>query len=148
VYSPNIGLAYPSYKGWIDVKWLEMENATMTTLSNVDEYIVDALNNTVSQFATHSSTLATSELPISACSNHSNLCDCPQNYQHDDCAAASVKGGMNFFGAEIMLFRPAFRLPTYTLVRLSYRLVSFDRRYEPILVCLETYHLTPTEHIV
>jgi uncharacterized membrane protein (Fun14 family) len=30
-----VGLSYLSYKGWIDVKWVEMENATKTTLTNV-----------------------------------------------------------------------------------------------------------------
>jgi uncharacterized membrane protein (Fun14 family) len=59
------GLAYLSYKGWIDVK-LEMENATMATLSSVEGHVVDALNNTASQFATHSSTIATSGSPIAA----------------------------------------------------------------------------------
>ena len=49
------GLAYLSYKGWIDVKWLEIENATMPTLSNVEGQVVHALNNAASQFATHSS---------------------------------------------------------------------------------------------
>ena len=60
------GFAYLSYKGWIDVKWLEMENATMTTLSSVEGHVVDSLNNTASQFATHYSTIATSGSPIAA----------------------------------------------------------------------------------
>ncbi len=30
-----VGLSYISYKGWIDVKWIEMENAAKGTLSNV-----------------------------------------------------------------------------------------------------------------
>ena len=60
------GLAYLSYKGWIDVKWLEMENATMTTLSSAEGHVVDALNNTASQFATYSSTIATSGFPIAS----------------------------------------------------------------------------------
>ena len=57
------GLAYLSYKGWIDVKWMEMENATRTTLTSVAGQAVHALNNTASQFATHSSTIATSGSP-------------------------------------------------------------------------------------
>jgi uncharacterized membrane protein (Fun14 family) len=60
------GLAYLSYKGWIDVKWMEMENATRTTLTSIEGQIVDALNNTASQFATHSSTIVTSGSPIAA----------------------------------------------------------------------------------
>jgi uncharacterized membrane protein (Fun14 family) len=53
------GLAYLSYKGWIDVKWMEMENATMTTLTNVEGQVVHALDNTASQFTTRSSTIVT-----------------------------------------------------------------------------------------
>ena len=51
------GLAYLSYKGWIDVKWMEMENATKTTLTNVAGQVGHALNNTASQFAAHSTTI-------------------------------------------------------------------------------------------
>ena len=58
------GLTYLSYKGWIDVKWIEIENSTRTTLRSVAGQAVDALNNTASQFATHSSTIATSGSPI------------------------------------------------------------------------------------
>jgi uncharacterized membrane protein (Fun14 family) len=60
------GLAYLSYKGWIDVKWMEIESASRTTLTSVAGQAVDALNNTASQFATHSSTIATSGSPIAA----------------------------------------------------------------------------------
>jgi uncharacterized membrane protein (Fun14 family) len=59
-------LAYLSYKGWIDVKWVEMENTTRATLTNIVEQAVHALNNTASQFAAHSSTVAASGLPIAA----------------------------------------------------------------------------------
>ena len=61
------GLAYLSYKGWIDVKWLEIENATMTTMSTVEGQIREhKLNDTASQFATHSSAIAVSGLPLAA----------------------------------------------------------------------------------
>jgi uncharacterized membrane protein (Fun14 family) len=30
-----VGLSYLSYRGWINVKWIEMENATKTTLTNM-----------------------------------------------------------------------------------------------------------------
>jgi uncharacterized membrane protein (Fun14 family) len=60
------GLAYLSYKGWIDVKWLVMENATRSTLTNIAGQAVHALNNTASQFAAHSTILETSGLPIVA----------------------------------------------------------------------------------
>jgi uncharacterized membrane protein (Fun14 family) len=41
-----VGLSYLSYRGWMDVKWMEMENATKTTLTNVAGQAVHALNNT------------------------------------------------------------------------------------------------------
>jgi uncharacterized membrane protein (Fun14 family) len=59
------GLAYLSYKGWVDVKWAEMA-ATRTTLTNVAGQAVHALKNTASQFAAHSATLETSGLPVAA----------------------------------------------------------------------------------
>jgi uncharacterized membrane protein (Fun14 family) len=44
-------LAYLSYRGWVDVKWVVMEDASRSTLTNASEQIVHALNNTASQFA-------------------------------------------------------------------------------------------------
>jgi uncharacterized membrane protein (Fun14 family) len=41
-----VGLSYLSYRGWIDVKWMEMENATKATLTNVAGQVGHALNNT------------------------------------------------------------------------------------------------------
>jgi uncharacterized membrane protein (Fun14 family) len=55
-----VGLSYLSYKGWIAVKWMEMENATKTTLTNVAGQVGHALNKTASQFAAHSTTIETS----------------------------------------------------------------------------------------
>ena len=49
-----VGLSYLSYRGWVEVKWMEYENATKTTLSNVAGQVGHVLNNTASQFATHS----------------------------------------------------------------------------------------------
>jgi uncharacterized membrane protein (Fun14 family) len=60
------GLAFLSYKGWIDVKWTAMENATGSILANVTTQAIHTINNTASQFATHSSTIAASGLPITA----------------------------------------------------------------------------------
>jgi len=40
------GLAYLSYRGWVDVKWVAMEDASRSTLTNATEQIVNALNNT------------------------------------------------------------------------------------------------------
>jgi uncharacterized membrane protein (Fun14 family) len=59
-------LAYLSYKGWIDVKWMEMENATRTTLTSLAGQAVHAVNNAASQFATYSSTIASSGSLVAA----------------------------------------------------------------------------------
>ena len=57
------GLAFLSYKGWIDVKWTEMEIAIRATLANLTTQAIHSLNDTASQFATHSSS---SRLPLGA----------------------------------------------------------------------------------
>jgi uncharacterized membrane protein (Fun14 family) len=59
-------LAYLSYKGLIDVKWVAIENATRSVLTNASGQVVHALNNTATQFAAHPSGVATSGLPIAA----------------------------------------------------------------------------------
>jgi uncharacterized membrane protein (Fun14 family) len=59
------GLAYLSYRGWIDVKWTAMENATRSTLASVTTQAIHTLNDTASQFATHS-TGSASGLPLAA----------------------------------------------------------------------------------
>ena len=42
-------LAYLSYKGWVNVKWAAMEEASRSTLTNASEQVVNALNNTATQ---------------------------------------------------------------------------------------------------
>jgi uncharacterized membrane protein (Fun14 family) len=59
-------LAYLSYRGWVDVKWIAMEDASRSTLTSASEQVVDALNNTATQFALHRSTVAASGLPMAA----------------------------------------------------------------------------------
>jgi uncharacterized membrane protein (Fun14 family) len=61
-----VALAYLSYRGWVDVKWVPMEDASRSTLTNASEQVVHALNNTGTQFAAHPSTIAASGLPIAA----------------------------------------------------------------------------------
>ena len=56
------GLAYLSYRGWVDVKWVAMEDASRSTLTNASEQVIHALNNTATQFAAHPSTVAASGL--------------------------------------------------------------------------------------
>jgi uncharacterized membrane protein (Fun14 family) len=58
------GLAYLSYRGWVDVKWAAMEDASRGTLTNASEQIAHALNITATQFASHPSPVAA--LPIAA----------------------------------------------------------------------------------
>ena len=60
------GLAYLSYRGWVDVKWVAIEDASRSTLTNASEQAVHALNNTATQFASHPSTVAASGLPAAA----------------------------------------------------------------------------------
>ena len=59
-------LAYLSYKGLIDVKWVAMENVTRSALINASGQVVHAINNTATQFAAHPSAVAASGLPIAA----------------------------------------------------------------------------------
>jgi uncharacterized membrane protein (Fun14 family) len=60
------GLTCLSYKGWIDVKWVAMEDASRSTLTDASEQVVHALNNTATQFASHPSAVAASGLPVAA----------------------------------------------------------------------------------
>ncbi len=59
-------LAYLSYRGWVDVKWAAMEDASKSTLTNTLEQVVHAFNNTTTQFASHPSAVAASGLPVAA----------------------------------------------------------------------------------
>jgi uncharacterized membrane protein (Fun14 family) len=63
-----VGLSYLSYRGWIDVKWMEIENVTKATLTNGAGQAVHVLNNTTSQFTAHSSTIEAAALPVAAAS--------------------------------------------------------------------------------
>ena len=57
-----------SYKGWIDVRWIQIENASKkNALTNVGREAVHALNNTAFQYATHSTSIEASCLPIASC---------------------------------------------------------------------------------
>ena len=61
-----VALAYLSYKGLLDVKWVVMENVTRHTLTNAYEQMFHVLNSTSTQFAAHPSVIALSGLPIAA----------------------------------------------------------------------------------
>jgi hypothetical protein len=43
-----------------------MEDASRSTLTNASEQVVNALNNTATRFASHSSAVAASILPVAA----------------------------------------------------------------------------------
>jgi hypothetical protein len=58
--------SYLLYRGWIDIRWIEMENATKATLTNVAGQVGHALNNTASQFAAYSATVEAAGLPVAA----------------------------------------------------------------------------------
>jgi uncharacterized membrane protein (Fun14 family) len=58
------GLAFLAYKGWIDVKWIAMENSAKLALANMTTQTLHTLNVTASQFATHSSMIAASGLSL------------------------------------------------------------------------------------
>jgi uncharacterized membrane protein (Fun14 family) len=57
-----VGIAYLSYRGWVDVKWAAMEAASRSTLTNASEQVAHALNNTATQFASHPAVAA--EIPL------------------------------------------------------------------------------------
>jgi hypothetical protein len=57
-------LAYLSYRGWVDIKWSAMEDASRSTITNASEQVIHALNNTATQFAAHPSTLTASDPPL------------------------------------------------------------------------------------
>jgi uncharacterized membrane protein (Fun14 family) len=59
-------LAYLSYRGWVGVKWAAMEDASRSTLTNASEQVVNALNNTTTQIASHPSVVAASSVPVGA----------------------------------------------------------------------------------
>jgi uncharacterized membrane protein (Fun14 family) len=61
-----VGLPYLSYGGWVDVRLVEIENATKGTLTNIAGQVGHALNNTASQFAANSIPMEASGLPIAA----------------------------------------------------------------------------------
>jgi uncharacterized membrane protein (Fun14 family) len=61
-----VGLAYLSYRGWVDVKWVAIENTTKSTLINMTNEAVHTLNDTASHFQVHPSSVGSIGLPIAA----------------------------------------------------------------------------------
>jgi uncharacterized membrane protein (Fun14 family) len=50
-----VALSYLSYKGWLDVKWIPIESTAKSTLADITNQAIHALNNTASNFQTHPS---------------------------------------------------------------------------------------------
>jgi uncharacterized membrane protein (Fun14 family) len=61
-----VGLAYLSYKGWLDVKWIAIENATKSTVVSMTNQAIHVLDNTASHFQAHPSAIRSVGLPIAA----------------------------------------------------------------------------------
>jgi uncharacterized membrane protein (Fun14 family) len=59
-----VALSYLSYKGWLDVKWIPIEDAAKSTLTEITDQAIHALNNTASNFQAHPSGLGSVGLPI------------------------------------------------------------------------------------
>jgi uncharacterized membrane protein (Fun14 family) len=59
-----IALSYLSYKGWLDVKWIPIENSAKSTLTDITSQAIHALNNTSLQFQAHPSTIGSVGLPF------------------------------------------------------------------------------------
>jgi uncharacterized membrane protein (Fun14 family) len=61
-----VGLAYLSYRGWVDVKWVVVEDASRNTLTNPSEQVVNEFNNTATHFASHPSAVGATSLLVAA----------------------------------------------------------------------------------
>ena len=61
-----IALSYLSYKGWLDVKWIPIENTARSTLTDITNQAIHALNNTSSHFKAHPSAIGSVGPPIAA----------------------------------------------------------------------------------
>jgi uncharacterized membrane protein (Fun14 family) len=61
-----VALSYLSYKGWLDVKWIPIEDTAKSTLTDITNQAIHALNNTSSHFQTHPSAIGSVGLPVAA----------------------------------------------------------------------------------
>jgi len=61
-----VALAYLSYKGWLDIKWIPIENAAKSILTEITNQAIQALSNTASHFQAHPSAIGSVGLPIAA----------------------------------------------------------------------------------
>jgi uncharacterized membrane protein (Fun14 family) len=61
-----VALSYLSYEGWLDVKWIPIENSAKSTLTDIINQAIHVLNNTASHFQAHPSTIGSVGLPVTA----------------------------------------------------------------------------------
>jgi uncharacterized membrane protein (Fun14 family) len=61
-----VALTYLSYKGWLDVKWIPIENTAKSTLTDITNQAIHSLNNTASHFQAHPSAIESVGIPIAA----------------------------------------------------------------------------------
>jgi uncharacterized membrane protein (Fun14 family) len=61
-----VALAYLSYRGWVDVKWIAIENVTKSTVVSMTNQAINALNSTASHFQGNPSAIGSLGLPIAA----------------------------------------------------------------------------------
>jgi hypothetical protein len=61
-----VALSYLSYKGWLDVKWIPIEDSVKGTLTDITNQAIHAFNNTSSHFQAHPSAIGSVGLPIAA----------------------------------------------------------------------------------
>lgn len=64
-----VGLAYLSYKGRVDVKWIAIENATKSTFADMTNQAVHTLNNTASHFQARPTAIGSVGLPTTRSKN-------------------------------------------------------------------------------
>jgi uncharacterized membrane protein (Fun14 family) len=61
-----VALTYLSYKGLLDVKWIPIENAAKSKLTEITNQGIHALSNTASHFQNDPSTIGSVGLPVAA----------------------------------------------------------------------------------
>jgi uncharacterized membrane protein (Fun14 family) len=61
-----VALSYLSYRGWLDVKWIPIEDSVKNTLIDITTQAIHALNNTASHFQAHPLAVGAVGLPAAA----------------------------------------------------------------------------------
>jgi uncharacterized membrane protein (Fun14 family) len=61
-----VALSYLSYKGWLDVKWIPIGSTAKSTLADITNQAIHALNNTASHLQAHPAAIGSVGLPTAA----------------------------------------------------------------------------------